>query len=289
MNIASFSADELAFAWCNRIYFAFHTHRRKPIECLPQLDKDTLEKLLDPYGIHLLEFTGTETESRALVSLTVSDSASSAASKVKGRISKWISNSFGGSAEEKHQWLGRGYFAPTTGKSTAEEVAAYLERQSEHHGYDSLPQSPVYVRTYDRSESDDRLLATDHALTRLRYHIVLATEWRRSIFSEESAAMVADRWRAMQTEIKGVIHKVSILPDHVHLAVDLHPTVLPASVVVALMNAAQELMIEKFDMALIRARVNRLWQASAYVGSFGDLRSAAIASYIKRWESNPEM
>ncbi|MBX3416472.1 MAG: IS200/IS605 family transposase [Pirellulaceae bacterium] len=288
MNIASFSADELAFAWCNRIYFAFHTHRRKPIECLRQFDKQTLKELLDPYGIHLLEFTSTEIEIRVLGSLTVSDSASSAASKVKGRLSKWISNKSGGSAEEKHQWLGRGYVATTTGKSTSEEVAAYLEHQGKHHGYDPL-QSPVYVQTYNHTESDDRLLATDHAVTRLRYHFVFATEWRRSVFSADSAAMVADRWRAMQTEIKGVIHKVSILPDHVHLAVNLHPTVLPASVVVALMNAAQELMIEKFDMALIRARVNRLWQASAYVGSFGDLRSAAIASYIKRWESNPEM
>ncbi|MDP1545645.1 MAG: IS200/IS605 family transposase [Anaerolineales bacterium] len=286
MNIASFSADELAFAWCNRIYFAFHTHRRKPIQCLQQLDKESLEELLDPYGIHLLEFNNTEIESRALVSLTVSDSASSAASKIKGRLSKWISNNYGGAPEEKHQWLGRGYFATTTGKSAAEEVAAYLERQGEHHGYGSVPQSPVYIRTYDRHDANDRLLATDHAVTRLQYHLVLATEWRRGVFSKESAAMVAERWRAMQTEIKAVIRKVSILPDHVHLAVDLHPTVLPASVAVALMNAAQALMIEKFDMALIRARVNRLWQASAYVGSFGDLRSAAIASYIKRWESD---
>jgi putative transposase len=286
MNIASFSADELAVAWCNRIYFAFHTHRRKPIQCLQRLDKESLEELLDPYGIHLLEFNNTEIESRALVSLTVTDSASSAASKIKGRLSKWISNSYGGSPEEKHQWLGRGYFATTTGKSTAEEVTAYLERQGEHHGYDTAPQSPVYIRTYDHHDANDRLLATDHAVTRLQYHLVLATEWRRGVFSKESAAMVAERWRAMQTEIKAVIRKVSILPDHVHLAVDLHPTVLPASVAVALMNAAQALMIEKFDMALILARVNRLWQASAYVGSFGDLRSAAIASYIKRWESD---
>ncbi len=286
MNIPPFSADELAFAWCNRIYFAFHTHRRKPIQWLQQLDNETLKELLAPYGIHLLEFNSTQIESRALVSLSVTDSASSAVGKIKGRLSKWISNTAGGSPEEKHQWLGRGYFATTTGKSTAEEVAAYLERQGEHHGYGSGAQSPVYIRTYDRHDADDRRLATDHAVTCLQYHFVLATEWRRGVFSQESAAMVAERWRAMQTEMKVVIRKVSILPDHVHVAVDLHPTVLPASVAVALMNAAQELMIEKFDMALIRARVKRLWQASAYVGSFGELRSASIASYIKRWESD---
>jgi putative transposase len=289
MNIASFSSDELEFAWCNRMYIGFRTHRRKPIECLRQLDKKTLSELLDPYEIHVLEFSTTTIEIRALVSLTVFDSASSAASKIKGRLSKWISNYMDMGTNANQKWLGRGYFATTTGKSTAEEVSAYLERQGEHHGYDPLPHSPVFVRTYDHTAADERLLATDHAVTRLRYHLVLATEWRHGVFSEESAALVADGWRAMQTEARAVIEKVSILPDHAHLSVDLHPTVLPVSVVIALMNTAQNLMLEKFESALIRARVNRLWQASAYVGSFGNLRSAAIASYVKRWESQKEI
>ena len=74
------------------------------------------------------------------------------------------------------------------------------------------------------------------------------------------------------------------MPDHVHLAVTLHPAVDPASIVVALMNAAQEVLWSQFDRDVIQAGVERLWQPGAYVGSFGDLTSNAIGAYVSRWE-----
>ena len=74
------------------------------------------------------------------------------------------------------------------------------------------------------------------------------------------------------------------MPDHVHLAVTLHPAVEPASVVVGLMNAGQEAMWHRFDRDVIQAGIERLWQPSAYIGSFGELTSNAISSYVGRWE-----
>ncbi|MDP1560881.1 MAG: hypothetical protein Q8M16_05750 [Pirellulaceae bacterium] len=60
------------------------------------------------------------------------------------------------------------------------EVAAYLERQAEHHGYDSQTTPSVFTKTYDLAEHEERLFVTDHAVTCLRYHVVLATQWRRA-------------------------------------------------------------------------------------------------------------
>ena len=52
----------------------------------------------------------------------------------------------------------------------------------------------------------------------------------------------------------------------------------------ALMNAGQEVMWNQFDRDVILAGVERLWQPSAYVGSFGELTSNAISAYVARWE-----
>ena len=84
------------------------------------------------------------------------------------------------------------------------------------------------------------------------------------------------------------MEKVSFVPDHVHLAVRTHPTVSPAKMTLALINAAQELLWRDFDQSVIRAGVERLWQPSAYIGSYGDLESAKIASYVRQWEDQPE-
>ncbi len=70
-------------------------------------------------------------------------------------------------------------------------------------------------------------------------------------------------------------------------AMALHPAVAPASVVVALMNAGQEVMWGEFERDVIQAAVERLWQPSAYVGSFGDLTSPAVSAYVSHWERAP--
>jgi REP element-mobilizing transposase RayT len=285
MSIQPFTVDELEFAWCHRLYLRFRTHRRRVVERLRLLDRETLSGLMEMYNVHVLEVSGDCIDLRVLASLTLAESVSAAASKIKGRISKWLSDHCQGDFTYAQQrWLGRGYFASTTGKSTSVDVAAYLDRQAEHHGYDRRARPPVFVQKYEVTDREERLLATEHAVTSLRYHLVLATPWRRGVFSQESASAVTGNWRAQHTELKAVIQKVSFVPDHVHIAVELHPTVSPAAVVVRLMNSAQDMMRERFWSDLIRAKVDRLWQASAYMGSFGDLRSAAVATYVRNWE-----
>jgi len=66
--------------------------------------------------------------------------------------------------------------------------------------------------------------------------------------------------------------KVSFVPDHAHIALRAHPE---------LMNSAQE----EIRGALIPARVERLWQPSLYIGSYGDLASPQIRKYIEQWSS----
>lgn len=70
------------------------------------------------------------------------------------------------------------------------------------------------------------------------------------------------------------------VPDHVHVALRTHPLLSPADVVVALMNSSQDVVSRQ----LVRAGLNRLWQPSAYVGSYGDLASAQVRKYIEGWD-----
>lgn len=289
MLIQPFSLNELEFAWCHRVYLCFGTHRRKPIEQLLQLDQGVISELLKSYGIHVLEISSDATDIRLLVSLGVQESVSSAASKVKGRLSKWLSDQVSGQlSDEKQKWFSRGYFAATTGKSASQQVADYFDRQAEHHGYDRRILSPVFVQQYEISDQDMQCLAPEHAVALLRYHLVLATQWRHGVFSPVSASEVVGQWRANQGLIRAVIQKVSFLPDHVHIAVQTHPATSPSAIAEFLMNSSQELMWDRFEGDVIRARLNRLWQASAYVGSFGELRSSAIAAYIRNWHRTEE-
>lgn len=282
MFIQPYESSELSFAWCYRVYYRWRTHRRLRRGPLADLTAETLGDLIEPYGIHLLELATDSIEVRALVSLVPNESVSAAASKMKGRISKWLTERL----PDESEHLARGYFAITAGASKADEIDAYLDRQGEHHGYADRARPPVFVRTFAATSEMEAELQTDHAMTRLRFHIVLASWQRHGVFNQSSAEAITDQWRQIQSDVRMRLEKVSFVPDHVHLAVTLHPSVDPASAVVALMNAGQEVMWHQFDRDVIQASVERLWQPSAYLGSFGDLASNAISAYVARWESD---
>ena len=286
MLIQPYELQELKFAWCYRVFYGWRTHRVDTRPALAKLDQAALQNLLQPYHIHVLEATASAKDVKTLVSLLPDETVAACAGKTKGRASKWLREQLG--LVEPEKLFSRGYFAVTAGQTTAEAVAGYLQQQGEHHGYASGARPPVFVEHYPVTAADQQRLSAQHAVTLLRFHVVLCTWRRQGVFGQAAGEATANRWRQLQAELGVALEKVSFVPDHVHLAVRTHPTVSPAKMTLALINAAQELLWRDFDQSVIRAGVERLWQPSAYIGSYGDLESAKIASYVRQWEDQPE-
>jgi len=288
MFLQPYEPHELRFAWCYRVYCRWQTRRTRPEPALAGLTAETLDAMLQPYDVRILECSASETDIRLLASLSPTETLAACAGKIKGRVSKWLRAQLPLLRRNEDRLLSRGYFACTTGQSTAQSVDGYLQSQGEHHGYLSGPCPPVFVARYPLTPADERRLETNHAVAVLQFHVVLATWRRQGIFGRAEAAAVAESWRRTLKNCPMVIEKVSFVPDHVHLAVRAHPTLSPAAIAVDLMNAAQQLMWKDFADSVIRAGVERLWQPSAYLGSYGELESAKIAAYVRRWQQRAE-
>jgi putative transposase len=278
MFIQPYLRNELHFAYCYRVYLRWRTHRARPLAPLAELDQAVLESIAGKYGIHVLEFASNATDLLALVSLKPEETISACTSKLKGQVSKWLREAQ--QLTQPTEQLSNGYFACTVGKSPREAVEQYLSRQSEHHGYAERALPPIFVESYELSEEDEARISPNHLVVVAQFHLVLATRWRRGVFGSQEGRAVADEWRKLQTSLRAALIKVSFLPDHVHLAIRAHPLVSPANLVVELMNSAQQVIFERFAGAILQARVERLWQPSAYIGSYGDLTSPQIRKYI---------
>jgi REP element-mobilizing transposase RayT len=283
MLIQDYQLADLSFAYCYHAYLRWSTHRLQPHEPLARINQAVLAELASPLGIHLLGCNGSATEVRLLVSLKPDESISSCASKLKGKTSRWLREALRFS--EPANLLSKGYFACTSGKSTTEKVNEYLNGQGEHHGYTARALPPIFVQTYTPTAATEAGVQANHAFTRLQFHLVLATYRRRGVFGRDEARAVAGSWRELQAEVRFVLTKVSFVPDHAHVAVCLHPSVSPGGLAVSLMNRAQKVIFDNWPNAVITAGVERLWQPSAYVGSFGDLASPQIQSYIQNWKA----
>src|SRR5262249_13309572 len=155
-----------------------------------------------------------------------------------GHTSKWLRAALG--LPQPANLLSKGYFACTAGKSERDAVERYLEQQGEHHGYAGRAQAPVYVRTFP--DTDEACVRADHAVTLLRFHLVLGTWRRRGVFAQPEAQAVTETWQALGHAERFTLLKVSFVPDHVHVAVRTHPAVAPGALGVRLMNVSQEVI-----------------------------------------------
>jgi len=106
---------------------------------------------------------------------------------------------------------------------------------------------------------------------------------RKGIFTQAEAQRILSVWRELAEAGQFCLLKASFVPDHVHVAVRLHPAARPLSLAMELMNAAQTVVFEEFPETMIRYGSDRLWENGAYVGSFGNVNSRAIREAIDRW------
>jgi REP element-mobilizing transposase RayT len=219
----------------------------------------------------------------SILSLQPSESISSCASKLKGQLSKCLRENL--QLTQKQNLLSKGYFAITVGKSTAQSVARYLDKQAQHHGYDKRILPPVFVGRYDSKQSDEILLAAAHAAVVSRFHIVLSTHGRWGVLGAHQGEAIAAQWLGLQEQCRIRLLKVSFVPDHVHIALRAHPSVAPLKIICELMNSAQETVSHE----MVRAGIDRLWLPSAYVGSYGDLADAEVRKYVENWRNKDKL
>jgi putative transposase len=283
MLIQPYQLSELQFAYCYRVYYRWRTHYARPHSPLANLTAELLNDRVAPYNIHVLECSSSTTDVMTLVSLRPEETVSAAASKLKGQVSKWLREQL--KLQNPASLLSKGYFACTVGDSASQAVDQYLDKQGDHHGYSARARPPLFVRSFEPAAHEEARLQAKHAHTLLRFHLVLATWRRKGVFGAEAAEAVTEQWHGLQHPSPASLLKVSFVPDHVHVALQVHPSASPAEIVGRLKNAAQEVLWKQFADSVIRSGVERLWQPSAYIGSYGDLVTPKIRNYIRNWES----
>jgi len=225
--------------------------------------------------VRVLQCATDSTDVLAMLSLQPSETVSAAADKVKGRVSKWLREAL--ALQDPTNLLSKGYFAATIGKSTRAAIDKYLSEQGEHHGYAQRQLPPIFVDQYQLSEADLARISPKHAVVVSRFHFVLATSGRRGIFGAQEGRAIATEWRRLQQTSRTALVKVSFVPDHVHIALRTHPAESPADILARLMNSVQEVVSRE----LIRVGVERLWQPSGYIGSYGDLATPQVRKYME--------
>ncbi len=119
-----------------------------------------------------------------------------------------------------------------------------------------------------------------HTKHRLLFHIVFVPKYRRRVLQHDLATRLAKLfWQGCQMNDWGV-EKLEILPDHVHLLLQLNPVDSVANVLQILKGGSSRVIREEFPELEEFLWGDSLWGDGYFVETIGRTTETAIRRYL---------
>jgi putative transposase len=111
---------------------------------------------------------------------------------------------------------------------------------------------------------------------RLFYHLVWSTYRREPIIDEPTADLLQRSLRMTCHDLQIITHAIGTMPDHIHLAVSIPPTIAVTDAIGRLKGSASHFVNRS------TARAGRFsWQTEYAVLSFGERNLADVVDYVQ--------
>lgn len=117
-----------------------------------------------------------------------------------------------------------------------------------------------------------------------KYHVVWCPKYRRKVLT----GSIADRLRELLLDYAKTIHtdiiEMEILPDHVHMLIEVDPQFGIHKAVKSLKGYTSKILREEFP--ILKTKLPTLWTNSYFVSTTSDAPLDAIKKYISQQKTS---
>lgn len=117
-----------------------------------------------------------------------------------------------------------------------------------------------------------------HSVSMVNYHIVWTSKRRKSVLVGAIEKRLRDIIWDVCKEKEWAIIALEIMPDHVHLFVNVAPKCAPHQVVKAIKGRSSRLLRQEFPQLL---KLPSLWTHSYFVSTSGNVSNETVRRYIE--------
>ncbi|MBA3470099.1 MAG: IS200/IS605 family transposase [Herpetosiphonaceae bacterium] len=126
----------------------------------------------------------------------------------------------------------------------------------------------------------DKFYHTDRSIVySCQYHVVFCPKYRRKVLSEAVAVRLKELVLSKQADYGYLLIEMAVLPDHVHLLLDVDPRVGVNGVVGKIKAFTSHELRNEFPW--LKQRLPTLWTRSKFIASVGAVTLAVIQQYIE--------
>lgn len=113
-----------------------------------------------------------------------------------------------------------------------------------------------------------------------KYHVIWCPKYRRSVLENGVDTRLEEIIQEVCTELSAEILQLEVMPDHVHLLVEVDPQFGIHKLVRHIKGRSSRLLRQEF--ALLRSRLPSLWTNSYFVSTVGGAPLEVIKQYIEQ-------
>lgn len=112
-----------------------------------------------------------------------------------------------------------------------------------------------------------------------KYHVVWCPKYRRKVLVEGVDTRLKAILQEVATEFNSEIIEMEVMPDHVHILVEVDPQFGIAKVVRYMKGRSSRLLRQEFSW--LKSRLPTLWTNSYFVSTVGGAPISVIKQYIE--------
>jgi len=121
-----------------------------------------------------------------------------------------------------------------------------------------------------------------HCVYMAQYHIVWCPKFRYGVLKNEKASRLKEILKDVCDAYRYEIRAVEVMPDHIHLFVDVPQTVAPCDIARTLKSRSAVAMLHEFpDLRKFYARCGVLWSRGYFISTAGHISAETVKRYIE--------
>jgi putative transposase len=119
---------------------------------------------------------------------------------------------------------------------------------------------------------------TRHATYEIKYHFVFCPKYRRPVLAGTVGERLATMIPPIVRDLGGHVLNITVQPDHVHLFVEVPPTLAPRQVMHRVKGVTSHQLRQEFPH--LRSRLPSLWTRRYMVKTVGRFHASEIDDFV---------
>lgn len=130
-----------------------------------------------------------------------------------------------------------------------------------------------------KKKSHSEYRTTETTVYCCRYHVIFCPKYRRSVLREPIAKRFKEIVLSMQEEQNFKVLEMEVMPDHVHLLLDVDPTIGINILVSRIKGRTSNVLNREFPE--LRRKLPTLWTRSKFIATVGSVSLDVVKQYIE--------